>query len=62
MQNVVILPVKGLWADFYLFEAQNHIPPLHTVYVYPVYLFTLGRGEGVELNQREEERGNSSQS
>ncbi len=28
-------------------------PPLHTVYVYTVYLFTQGRGEGGEMKQRE---------
>jgi hypothetical protein len=28
-------------------------PPLHNVYVYTLYLFTQGRGEGGELNQRE---------
>jgi hypothetical protein len=40
-------------ADVYLSEAQNPIPPLYTVYVYTVYLFAQGRGEGEELNQRE---------
>ncbi len=39
-------------ADVYMSEAQNLIhPPLHTVYVFTVYLFTQGKGG--ELNQRE---------
>ncbi len=45
----------GFAADFYLSEAQNLIPP--SVNVYAVYLFTQGRG--VELIQREGERGNT---
>jgi hypothetical protein len=43
-------------AGAYLFEAHNPPPPtpLHTVYVYTVYLSTKwGGGEGGELNQRE---------
>jgi hypothetical protein len=46
--------------NVYLPEAQNLIPPFpYTlyVYVYAVYLFTQGRGEGGLLNQREGERG-----
>jgi hypothetical protein len=34
---------RNLAAGVYLSEAQN---PIHTSYVYPVYLFTQGRGEG----------------
>ncbi len=41
-------------ADVYLSEAQNPIPPLHTVYVYAVYLFTQGGGGGVETERRGE--------
>ncbi len=46
--------IIDLYRDFaagiYLSEAQNPIPPppLQTVYVYTVYLFTQGRGEGGE--------------
>ncbi len=40
-------------AGVYLSEDQKHIPPLHIVYVYSVYLFTQGRGEQGELNRRE---------
>ncbi len=58
MQNVVIQKLTckgGFAAGVYLSEVQNLItpPPLHTEYVYKVYLFTQGRGEGGELNQRE---------
>ncbi len=37
----------------YIMEISFAVPPLHTVYVYTLYLFTEGRGEGAELNQRE---------
>jgi len=32
-------------AGVYLSEAQNPMPPLHTLYVYTLYLFAQGRGE-----------------
>ncbi len=41
-------------AGVYLSEAQNPIPPLHTVYEYTVYLFTQGRGGWVETEIRGE--------
>jgi hypothetical protein len=57
------LPVKGLCGRcLFVCGTEPHSPPLHTVYVHTVYQFTQGRGEGGELNQREGERGNSSQS
>jgi hypothetical protein len=37
-------------------------PLSHIVYIYTVYLFTQGRGEGGELNKREGERGNTGDS
>jgi hypothetical protein len=47
-----------LAAGVYLSEARNsYPPPLHTVHVVTVYLFTQGRGEGGELNQKEGEEG-----
>ncbi len=57
--------LRDFAAGVYLSETQNTIPPTPqcTVYVYTVYLLTQGRGgEGGELNQREGERGNRSQS
>jgi hypothetical protein len=46
---------KEFAAGVYLSEAQSPIPPppVHTVYVYTVLLFTQGRGEKESLNQRE---------
>ncbi len=62
-------PTKGLCGRCFMSEAQNSTPPPHkhcivySVYVYTIYLFTQGGGGvGAELNQREGERGNSSQS
>ncbi len=53
-------------AGVYLSEGRNHVPlppPPYTAYVYTLYLFTEERGENVgEWNQREDWRGNSSQS
>jgi hypothetical protein len=57
MPNVVIdnnLPVKGLCGRCFICLRPPpllgpHTRPLHTVYVYTVYLFTQGRGGGGEL-------------
>ncbi len=40
------VPVKGLCGRcLFVWDAEPHIPyPLHTVYVYTVYLFTQGKG------------------
>jgi hypothetical protein len=44
---------RTLWQVFIcLRPGSSYPPPLHTVYVYTVYLFTRGGG-GRELNQRE---------
>ncbi len=44
-----------------LSEAQNPTPPsLHTVYVYTVFLFTLGRGEGGRVEPERRLEGHSS--
>jgi hypothetical protein len=39
-------------AGVYMSESQNPIPHPHTVYLYTVYLFTQGRGGGVEPERR----------
>ncbi len=57
-------PLKGLCGRFFsVWGPEPHTPPppphTHTVYLYIVYLFTQGRGGG--FNQREGEKGNSSQ-
>jgi hypothetical protein len=65
MQNVVVskkLTSNGtLRQVFICLRPRTPYPPLHTEYVYTVCLFT-GKGEGVEWNQREGDRGNCSQS
>jgi hypothetical protein len=41
-------------AGVYLSEAQNPIPPLYNVYVYPLYSILIHTGKGAkEINQRE---------
>jgi hypothetical protein len=41
-------------AGVYISEAQNPIPPLHTVYTCIQYTYSHGeKGKGVEFNQRE---------
>jgi hypothetical protein len=47
---------KGLRGEFYLSEAQNPIPPLHSVYVYRYKVYLLSQGRGGELT-REKVRG-----
>jgi hypothetical protein len=44
---------RDLAAGVHLSEAKNPIvpPPLHTVYVYSVYLFKKGKGEGGEFKR-----------
>jgi hypothetical protein len=51
---------KDFAAGFNLSEAQNLPPPLDTVYVYTVYLFTQGSGGEGESWTREKVRGKSS--
>jgi hypothetical protein len=49
MSSKKIDMLRDLAPGVYLSEAQNPIPPpLHSVYVFTVYLFTQGRGRRVE--------------
>jgi hypothetical protein len=59
--HLKIYLLRDFAAGFYLSEAQNHIvPPLHTVYVYTIYLFTQKRGAWGRVEpKRRGERGNS---
>jgi hypothetical protein len=47
---------RGFAAGVYLSEAQKPITPLHTVYVYTVYLFTQSHKEGGQEGRAETER------
>jgi hypothetical protein len=64
MSSYKKLTFKGsLRQVFICLRPRTPYPPLHTVYVYTVYLFTQRKVKGWgELNQREGQRGNSSQS
>ncbi len=58
---------KGTLRQLFFFgapEPRNPIPPppFYILYTCIQYTYSHGRGEGVELNQRESYRGNSSQS
>jgi hypothetical protein len=54
------LTYKGTLRQLFICLGPRNSYPPYTLYVYTVYLFIQGRGG--ELNQREEERGNRSQS
>ncbi len=56
-------PLLKVFIVFISLRPEPHNPlPLHTVYVYIVYIFTQGRGMGGKVEpEREGERGNSSQ-
>jgi hypothetical protein len=65
MQNVVIkkLTCKGTMRQvFFCLRPRTPYPLTHCIRVYSIPIHTEKGGRGEELNQREEERGNSSQS
>jgi hypothetical protein len=65
MQNVVIkkLTCKGTMRQvFFCLRPTTPYPLTHCIRVYSILIHPEKGGRGGELNQREEERGNSSQS